>query len=104
MGRRGLAVLAIVAVIVGAGYVAQRLATRCDSEEALRDLVRLLSSGTEGHGLIVFNVHATEGHLPSQCEADTVPIRGNVDLSRKPTGHVGFSVSGDGERRVTLLR
>jgi hypothetical protein len=89
-------------------YQTFRMWHRCRNEDATAILVKLIPRDPDGDGVFIIGARLSEGQLfayPYQCEADTMPIRGNVDLSKKARRHLRYIVSMvGGVRHVILLK
>ncbi len=104
--RSSIFILCGLLLAVAIAYQARRLWRRCGDEEVMALLAQLLPRDTHGDGVIITGARLLARQFlsfPYQCEADTRPVRGNVDLSKRGWQHVQYMVSTlDGRRRVSL--
>jgi hypothetical protein len=108
MRRRTVMLLGGSLLLAGAiADETSRLWNRCENEDVTVMLAKLIPRDRDGDGVFIIGARLTEGQLfasPYECEADTTPIRGNVDLSKKAWQHLRYMVSMvDGVRHVILL-
>jgi hypothetical protein len=102
-------VIASTSVSIGA-IVAQanHMLNRCGDEQVTHMLAKLIPRDHDGDGVFILKPHLSEGQLfafPYQCEASTMPIRGNVDLAMKKWQSVKYAVSTRGNtRHVDLVQ
>ncbi len=106
--RTVMLIVAGLLIIAALSFEARRLWRRCGDEEIAGLLAKVLPRDTDGDGIVISNARLLAGQFfafPYQCEADTTPLRGNVDLSKQSWQHIQYTVSHiDGMQHVSLVQ
>ncbi|WP_158746688.1 hypothetical protein [Acidisphaera sp. L21] len=91
-----------IAVPVGLGvggllwFGMVHLRDRCGRGSVTDMLAKVIPHDQDNDGLVISNAHLLRGQFfafPYQCEADSTPLRGGIDLTEQRWKHVEFEVS-----------